>query len=394
MLLAVFPSIRVGSFQVKIVHHSRLIRVPLLAAPEEHLEVAQLDNNKLINLMDAIAPLSAVFKERFRRSEITGFILESITESVLSSITVDGEYFSPLELSLILSYQNKLKKISAEQENKRKKISEEEENKRKKILAEEENKLKKISAEEEKKQKKLAFSLERAENSRTVQISSLYPITTPGSNICYRTFTSEASFSSFLKDSNLISLARMRKDGTTREEFRDLFLLENDTLYFSVPKVTTYGDFDVEKEVREMINVVRTRADYSTQRYLEDFYRVNLTFVGHEIKLIDACGVDKGDIDSLFESDGTHFLVERKRTIGQFDEIYGQISKTQAAYKAIFLDAKKITRDLVSILYTESINEDTSQKLLKKGIHVLQDSIECRFISDANYKNFMRLGKT
>jgi len=316
----------------------------LRAVPNEVKHgLAHLSNEDLVNRMISIAPMSASFEDRFRKSEITGFMFESFTESILSSIDIHGEFFSPVEVSLLLNYQKRLQRST--------------------------------------------YLEEKLVNSRQVMISEI----TPGTNasLFAYTFTGETSVASFLKDRNLLSLARINEIGI-REEIKDFFLLESNGAYFCVPKVADFV-FDIEKEVRGMLNVIRTRADYSAKRNIEDYYRINVNFKGNDIKIKNFSGADEGDIDTLFVSDHMHFLVERKRTIGNFDEIYNRIICTQKGYKTYVLDVAGIECKLVSMLYSESINEDTAQKLLEKGVHVIQDSMECRFISDPSYKKFMRL---
>jgi hypothetical protein len=319
----------------------------LRALPNEVIHrLAHLSNEELVTRMISISPMSTAFEDRFRKSKITGFMLESFTESVLSSIEIEGGKFSLVEVNLLLNYQRKLYEEEAEEDKKRQRIEAEEDKKRQRIEAEEDKKRQRIVAEEDKKLQRSAYLVEKMERSRKVMITEI----TPGANASQfaLTFTSEAGFANFLKERKLLSLARMNEMGI-REEIQDFFLLENNDAYFTVPKIAG-DDFDIEKEVREMLNLIRTKADYSTKRNIEDYYRVNLTFKGNDIKIKDSSGAVAGDVDSLFVSDHIHFLVERKRTIGSFDKIYDQIVGTQKAYKTFVLDVAGIECKLVSIL--------------------------------------------
>ena len=138
---------------------------------------------------------------------------------------------------------------------------------------------------------------------------------------------------------------------------------------------------DVPKEVREMLLAVRSKVDFEVCRKLSEVYKVEVKFVAHDVKLWKS-GIPKdlaGDIDSLFSSEDTDFLVERKRTVN--GSIVEQVTRTREAYKAS-LESKGKNRKIVSVVYSWAINDQYVQELLNAGIHVMYDSIETKFFKD------------
>ena len=306
--------------------------------------------------MELIFPMENVTKNRFQKSGINGLILGSATDAMLSTLEIDGEKFTFLERSMILAYRDQIK---AEEAQNQRKLDEKEA--QKKML----------------KQRKLMKKF----NSRTV-----FYLVKSAMKATQITFTSDNDFKNFLKESGLISFANIDIEGK-RSDIRDSALLVNGSEYFGVMKKTgSDHQFDPESEIKNMINAVRSKADYATKRYLDEHYNANLKFIGHDIKLFYESGGDAGDIDSLFETCDTCFLVERKRTVNE--SMFEQITRIREVYKAS-LKSQGITKNVVSILYSETLDEALAKRLLVEGVHVLQDSIESRFFNDPKYKRFL-----
>jgi hypothetical protein len=141
-----------------------------------------------------------------------------------------------------------------------------------------------------------------------------------------------------------------------------------------------------------MIQAVRSKADFSTKRYLDSHYESDFKFSGHDVNITDSREVVIGDVDSLFVSENIHVLVERKRTVGE--EIFKQLNDTRTNYIAKLSSQDREKKKVVSVLYSESLNNDIAKKLLCLGVHVLQDSVECRFFTDENHKTLSKKHKT
>ena len=308
---------------------------------EARKPLIKLSNDQLIDLFDSISPMDGDFKARVVKSGLNGFLLESLGDTFIASSPNIGQVqFSAQELLLIVGYRTQIRK-----------------------------------EDEESKQKKI-----KAENARYF----FFCDTTL--TISEHELPSDNEYKNFLKGRGLLALAKVNSRGN-RVEISVLSQLENNMTYFGVPKREN-TQLDWKKEVVEMIQAVRSKADFSTKRYLDSHYESDFKFSGHDVNITDSKGVVIGDVDSLFVSENIHVLVERKRTVGE--EIFKQLNDTRTNYIAKLSSQDREKKKVVSVLYSESLNNDIAKKLLCLGVHVLQDSVECRFFTDENHKTLSK----
>jgi hypothetical protein len=194
-------------------------------------------------------------------------------------------------------------------------------------------------------------------------------------------FLSQRAFELFLKANQFYGLAQVLDSSGIRKDFFIYDNLTNGQQYVGLMKDEDLNVIDVPKEVREMLLAVRSKVDFDVCRKLSEVYKVKVEFVAHDVKLWKS-GIPKdsaGDIDSLFSSEDTDFLVERKRTVN--GSIVEQVTRTREAYKAS-LESQGKNRNIVSVVYSWAINDQYVQELLNAGIHVMYDSIETKFFKD------------
>jgi hypothetical protein len=189
----------------------------------------------------------------------------------------------------------------------------------------------------------------------------------------------------FLSSKKYSCLATIDSDGLVLECY-DYNNLENGRKYFGVRQVNGNEVIDPVEEIKAILSSIRSKADYATCRALSEFYKVEINFAGHDIKLKDG-KVDKSDIDSLFTSPKVHYILERKRTVG--DDLLEQVAKTRTMYEEkLKLDGIEAT--VVSIVYSEAMDERIAKKLLAAGVHVLNDCVESRFVDDKEINKFLQ----
>lgn len=180
----------------------------------------------------------------------------------------------------------------------------------------------------------------------------------------------DASLSDCLKSLGVVSLVSVNDPNLSVTTYS---VLKNGEAY-------TLG-FKPGGPIDDLNNAIRSRCDYQISRALMRLYGVDITFVANDFKLKKANGDPAGDVDTFLEAKEKEMviLVERKRTVGSFDEIFLQVAKTKAAFEEMVkrgaLPEYK-NRTIITAVFAEAMPASTIQSLREVGVHVMLEGNE------------------
>jgi hypothetical protein len=218
-------------------------------------------------------------------------------------------------------------------------------------------------------------------NTRSITVANSH-----NKNISSIDFTTQTAFDKYLRENGFFGLLKVNDHNGILKEIVEYEFLENGSCYLGIFKKSDGGTFDPAREIKHILNSVRSRIDFAAARALSKKYCHEVKFVQHEFKLYKSnFREDAGNVDSLFSSICTDYLLERKRTVNE--SVILQVQTTHKAYKD-YLKSQGISKNVISIVYAESFDEVIARKLLAAGIHVMQDSIESRFFDEESKRYF------
>lgn len=168
-----------------------------------------------------------------------------------------------------------------------------------------------------------------AKIARTREITAVVPCE-DGQTEMRLHFTNQGAFQTFLTSYNLQCLAK--KYPLYLVPIFDYENLINGESYVGILQAGKTGVMDPVKEIEGILDAVRSKADFAASRALSKAFETDVKFVCHDYTIYKPNSKDiAGDVDSLFTSADTDYLMERKRTVN--DEVLDQIVRIRDAYK-------------------------------------------------------------
>ena len=292
----------------------------------DNIELKHLSNSELVKKMNQIKILDESLVKKLQNSNIDGFILESIDDQFLLDLQ-----FNSFEIKTILM----LKKTLFQKE----------------------------------KSRHIFFT----DTMGTVSFN----------------FTMQSAYDNFLKMYNIKALKKIKDPIGAVVEY---LYLENNEYYCGISRNNEGMDIDPVTEIKYILNAIRTKADLAAVHFLSKKYNHEVKFVQHDMLLYkpEKPSERVGDIDSLFTSPDTDYLMERKRTVNE--DVINQILKTREVYKEL-LKSQGSEKNVVSILYAETIDGNIAEKLYHEEVHVMRDPTEIRFFDEHDWKIFESIKK-